>query len=306
MASPFEIPVAHIDDPESVAALLQALRAVHGPAYDFSVACWDGRVVLDAPDGRCAYRFVIEAEGAQIALEPGDRVRGPSSNGPYRTVNAPLAETTAPHAEAVWPGDAIGSGASLGAAELTGRGVYLEIVTEITAYPAPKLALLRNLPDIPGGCAAYPGAFRRETLPPERPAEHAPDRVGVNRVNEHTLDMRPDRTPPPTVHHHGAVAGPDGVPHNHTETAVILPRAAYGRPLVNNSEDGHAVIYRNPHRGTSDSFRVPVRPGCIVTTPATPDVVYGHCFENAFAMLVAVPGFVAPYERMEEQWRGKG
>ena len=52
-----------------------------------------------------------------------------------------------------------------------------------------------------------------------------------------------------------------------------------------------SIIYRNPENGSSDSFTVPVRPGSIVVTPATRQGVYGHCFADAFAMLLAVPCF---------------
>ena len=56
------------------------------------------------------------------------------------------------------------------------------------------------------------------------------------------------------------------------------------------------MIYRDPlNKKASDAFIVPVRPGSLVVTPSTGERLYGHAFENAFAMLVAVPGFVAPY-----------
>ena len=138
-------------------------------------------------------------------------------------------------------------------------------------------------------------------LPPERPAESDADRIGVNRVNEHTLDMRPDRESTPKKHHHGPVQGPGNALFNHTETAVILPRSVYNLPEVDNAVEGHAVIYRNPTEGPSDNFTVPVRPGSIVVTPATRETIWGHCFENDFAMLVAIPGFVAPGGMIEDE-----
>jgi len=69
---------------------------------------------------------------------------------------------------------------------------------------------------------------------------------------------------------------------------------------VNGREEGHAVIYRRPAEDPSDTLVVPVRPGSIVVSPATPEGVVGHCFENAFAMLVAIPGFVAPSTFIKE------
>lgn len=287
----FEIPVAHIDDPESVTDLIRALKSIHGASYDFAVGRWDGDTSLGPPASRTSYRFVVEAENACISLQPGDRIRGPSPQGPYRRLEAHVAEADTFHTEAVWPGDVIVSNEALGPAGLTGAGAYFEVVTETTAYPVPKLALLRNLDNRPGGCAAYPGAFRRETIPPERPSQDDPDRVGTNRVNEHTLDMRPDRSPFPKKHYHGPVPGPKGTLFNHSETAIVLPRSAYNLPEVDNTPEGHAIIYRNPENGSSDSFTVPVRPGSIVVTPATRQGVYGHCFADAFAMLLAVPCF---------------
>lgn len=300
MIETFEIPVAHIDDPESVSDLLQALKAIHGRDYDFSVGRWHGDTSLDAPPGRTAFRFVIETENADIALAPGDRVRGPSPMGPYRDHDGPVAEVAARHCEAVWPGDALVSNAAMGRVELSGSGVYFEVVTETTAYSAPKVALLRNLEDRPGGCAAYPGAFRREAIPPERQPEGEADRVGRNRVNEHTLDMRPDRSPFPKKHHHGPIPVSGATLVNHSETAIILPRSAYNLPEVNQDPEGSAIIYRNPKRGSGDHFTIPVRPGSIVVTPATRDVLYGHCFANAFAMLIAVPCFGGPSGLIED------
>jgi hypothetical protein len=294
----FEIPVAHVDDGGDVADLIRAMQAIHGPDYGFSVGRWDGDTVLGTPEGRTVYRFVVEAGEASISLQPGDPVRGPSSRGPYQNGGA-HAQVTSSHSEALWPGDVIASNKTLGAAEVTGTGVYFEVLTETTAYASPKLSLLRNLESRPGGCAAYPGAFRRETLPPARPADDAPDRVGVNRVNEHTLDMRPDRSPFPKKHYHGPVPGRSGTSVNHSETAIMLPRSVYGLPEVDNTPEGHALIYRNPKEGAADSFTVPVRPGTIVVTPATHEVVYGHCFANAFAMLIAIPGFGGPSGLMD-------
>jgi hypothetical protein len=297
-----EIPVAHIDEAESVSAVLEILQGLHGPAYEFAVGEWNGATWLEPQAGHTVYRFLIEAGEATVTLREGDRVRGPSPKGPYRRLNGVLAEVTAPHLEALWPGDAICvEGHPSEAMKLAGRGVYFEISTEQTSYRAPRLALLRHLSDQPGGCAAYPGAFRRETLPPERPAPEAEDRRGANRVNEHTLDMRFDRKPPPIRHYHGPVPiGKDQIV-NHSETAIVLPRPVYDLPEVAASGQGHVVIYRNPAGDPVDRVVIPVRPGSIVVTPATTEQVMGHCFENAFAMLIAIPGFVAPYHLIDKE-----
>jgi hypothetical protein len=294
-----DAPVAHVDDARSVSEVIEALREIHGPSYDFAVGRWEGETRFRARAGRVTHRFIIEAEGAGVCLRRGDLVRGPASGGPYRPLDGAWAEATGDLVEAVWPGDALAADERTEEV-LCGRGVYFEVGTEATAYRTPRLAMLRHLSDRPGGCAAYPGAFRREALPPERPEASAEDRRGTNRVNEHTLDMRFDRTPPPTRHYHGPVACGGGRVVNHSETAVLLRRSAYGLPDVSGREEGHAVIYRRPAEDPSDTFVVPVRPGSIVVSPATEGGVVGHCFENAFAMLVAIPGFVAPSTFIKE------
>lgn len=287
------IPVAHLDDTDAINALLNALRALHGPAYEFAVGRWAGAVRLVAPPGRTVYRFFMETADAAVHLRQGDLVRGPRADGPYRSVDETVAAVSADQQEALWPGDVVT--ATTTPVTLTGRGVYFDVITETTAYPAPRAAFLRNLRDQPGGCAAYPGAFRREALPPQRPAAEDVDRRGVNRVNEHTLDMRIDRCPPPIRHYHGPIAlGNDQVV-NHSEIALVLSRAIYGLPEVDQTNEGHVLIYRHPAEDPTDTVIIPVRPGSIVVTPATPETTMGHCFENCFAMLVAIPGFVAPY-----------
>ncbi len=289
-----EVPIAHIEDEQSLARVLEVLRALHGAEYIFAVQRWDGETRLDAPPGSMAYRFVIAAEQAAASLQPGDLVRGPSPGGPYRRLDSELAEVTAACIEALWPGDVLVAGGSAGAGVVvTGRGVYFEVIAPATPYHAPALALLRNLPDRPRGCAAYPGAFRREALPPE-PSEAGDDRRGVNRVNGHALDMRSDRTPPPSAHYHSPVPCGGGQAVSHSETALILPRRAYGLPPVAGADEGHAIIYCRPAEDPSDRVRILLRPGALIVTPATDRWVMGHCFENAFAMLVAIPGFVAP------------
>ena len=302
MPNAFDIPVAHIDNPESISPLIDALTQFHEGTFGFAVRSWHGAKTLDVLPGKTAYRFTMRAQQASIELSPGDSVRGPSASGPYAPVDALRAKLTANHSETLLPGDAIVTNEEMGSADISGSGVYFEVTADTTSYPAPKLGLLRNLADKPGGCAAYDDAFRRELLPPINPPEDEMDRIGVNRVNEHTLDMRIDRTPPPTRHHHGQVHGPNGRLVNHTETALVLPRSACGLPEVSNTESGQAIIYRDPvGKGLSDPFTIPVTPGSIVVTPSTADSVFGHCFENAFAMLVAVPGFVAPYVMIEDR-----
>lgn len=297
MSTPsFEIPVAHIHDPDSITCLENAYRDVHNDEVAVTVGFWEGGTQLEAPSGKTAYRFVVEATDAHISLTPGDPVRG-GQVGPYESTASGHRVVTASHHEAVWPGDAIVTNDDLGPLELLGSGVYFEVIADSTDYPAPKLSLLRNLGDHPGGCAAYEEAFRRETLPPAPPDPASADRIGSNRVNEHTLDMRYDRQPPPSKHHHGPAVGPDGRVSNHTETAVVLARSVYGLPQVGSTDEGHAVIFRDPlEKGTEDAFKIPLQPGSIVVTPSTPERLYGHSFENAFAMLVAIPGFVVPYE----------
>jgi hypothetical protein len=205
--------------------------------------------------------------------------------------------------EELWPGDVLCVDNAL-CAHITvdGQARCFEVETEATTYPAPTAAFLRYLSDHPGGCAAYAGAFRRETLPPLRAAAVELARRGSNRVNEHTLDMRIDRTPGPQPHHHGPVTTGAGGTVNHSETALVLSRATYGLPqFAGQSQEeaaqeiGRIRIYRQPTVDPADTETILVRPGSVVVTPATTAAIAGHCFENAFAMLVAIPGFVSPH-----------
>src|SRR5690606_4613468 len=113
------------------------------------------------------------------------------------------------------------------------------------------------------------------------------------------LDMRIDRNPPPIHHYHGPVQIGEGELINHSETALVISRATYGLPDVDQRDEGHVVIYRRPADDPSDKVVIPVRPGSMVVTLATPDNVMGHVFENCFAMLVAIPGFVSPYNLID-------
>lgn len=302
--APLDIPIARVDDIESMLTLIEALRRLHGSDYDFAIGRWAGRTRFEPRPGRAGYRFIIAANRGAVALRPGDLVRGPTPGGPYHdlTGDGSQAEVTGTRVEALWPGDVIAlAGDAQEALVLEGRGAYFEVTSEQTTYRAPKLTMLRHLTDKPGGCAAYPGAFRREALPPLRPAPHAADQRGPNRVNEHTLDMRIDRRPGPISHYHGPVSRGDGQTVNHSETAIVLSRSLYGLPEVDIPDSGHLVIYRRPAEDPADKVIIPVRPGSIVVTPATTGQVMGHRFENAFAMLLAIPGFVAPYHLIEAQ-----
>jgi len=301
LMSNLSMPVAHIDDPSALSALLTLLREVHGPTYEFAVGEWGGEVRLIAPPGAVIYRFLIATTEAMIHLQAGDSVRGPSSTLPSRPIEgSTMAEVTVDSSDALWPGDVITAN-DQSAVALSGSGRYFEVTVEATAYDAPRVAFLRNLPDHPGGCAAYPGAFRREAIPPQRPAQADRDQRGVNRINEHTLDMRIDRKPTPIRHYHGPVQAEDGAWVNHSETALILPRGCYGLPEVAATDEGHLLLYPQPAIDPTETVTIPVRPGSIVVTTATSDRVMGHAFENCFAMLIAIPGFVAPYHLLEKE-----
>ncbi len=288
------IPVAHIDDPGPLAGVLDALRLLHGPTYQFAVGRWAGDVQLIAPPGAVLYRFLVEAHGATVSLKVGDSVRGPDPAGSYQLVEGQLARVMTAHCAALWPGDVV-TASDQQVVRLHGAGVYFEVTVEATGYDAPRAAFLRNLVDHPGGCAAYGGAFRREAIPPQRPEPADADQRGINRINEHTLDMRIDRRPTPIRHYHGPIAVGEGQVVNHSETAIVLPRSLYGLPEVDQTNQGHVIIYRQPVSDPTDTVKISVRPGSIVVTPATPEGTAGHCFENCFAMLIAIPGFVAPY-----------
>jgi len=269
------IPTGHIDDAESMRVVIDALRDLHGPEYDFALRSWHGMISFGSSPGRTRHFFVVKASQT---CQVWENLAGPG--------------------EALWPGDLFCVSAGDEPIRVEGDGVAFEVATEATAYPAPRLVHLRDLTDKPGGCAAYPGAFRREALPPVRPAVDDLDRRGINRVNEHTLDMRSDRNPPPIRHCHGPVTiGPQETV-NHSETAILLPRSRYGLPAVDKTDEGHVVIYTRPLNDPSAQVTIPVRPGSVIVTPASDGRVLGHAFENAFAMLIAIPGFVAPYRML--------
>jgi hypothetical protein len=290
--------VAHVDDQPSLDRLLAALHEMHGPTYRFAVGRWDGTEMWQGHAGQAQFRFIVNAQGAAIAGDQGERIRGMPPSGPFAPVEAGTAFALATWQEPLWPGDVVCLEPDA-AVTVMGAGVYFEVTTELSGYSAPRVAFLRHLTDKPGGCAAYPGAFRREALPPVRAAAGASDLRGVNRVNEHTLDMRTDREPPPSRHHHGPVPIGSGEMVNHTETAIVLPRAVYGLPEIAGEAHGRIRLYPRPDEDPAEMTEIPVQPGSIVVSPATPEGAAGHCFVNAFAMLVAIPGFVSPYRYID-------
>ncbi len=294
------LPVAHVDDPDSLERLSAIFQDLHGDDGRVAVRNFRGSVQIYPMPGRLVALCLLQTHEAGVSLYPGDLVRGPNSSTLCRPGDGDLYEITERTWEGLQPGDTVCvDGHSRSRATITGQGVYFEVSVPLTAYQAPRLTLLRNLPDKPGGCAAYTGAFRRESLPPVKTAPADPDQRGVNRVNMHALDMRTDRDPPPSRHHHGPVPinGTDKV--NHSETALILPRSAYGLPSHARGEDEHVVMYLQPQTDPQVQVAVPVKPGSIVVTPGALDWTMGHAFENAFAMLVAVPGFVSPYRHLD-------
>lgn len=293
--------IAHIDEPSSLSGLTTALSDLHGSDYRFGLVQWDGRETIATEPGRTHFLFVIESKEGMIRLNPDEPVRGAPGDDRFETLDPELARVRTQSEVELWPGDVICvDGAHANPATVGGRVRAFEVVSESSLYSPPRLALLRNLTSIPGGCAAYPGAFRRETLPP-RPGDPTDPR-GKNRVNEHTLDMRYDRTPPPIRHCHGPIVTPEGSWLNHSETAIVLPRSIYGLPEVDEPDRGYLILYRQPLTDPSNQQRIDVRPGSLVVTPATPDFRFGHAFENVFAMLIAIPGFVAPYHMIDDSY----
>lgn len=287
---------AHADDLEAAARVTGLLAQIHGAEYQFAVRAFRGATQFYPAPQRLVARFFLRTDDAAAVVYPGDLLRGPGADTRCRPADGDLHEITERSGEALWPGDTLCvDGRSRSMAAITGRGVYLEVSAPLTDYVAPRLTLLRNLPDRPGGCAAYPQAFRREALPPAATEAGAPDQRGSNRVNMHALDMRTDRAPPPSRHHHGPVPLDAHARAPHSETALILPRALYGLPPHAHRNAECVTLYPRPADDPAARVTVPVRPGSLVVSPATADWTVGHSFENAFAMLVAIPGFVSPY-----------
>jgi hypothetical protein len=285
------VPTAHVDEEDSTSNLADVLSEIHGDPYEFAIDGWEPGTVIEPPETRVAYHVVIESTDASVAVTPGDRVRGRPPDGPYQQADTPLATATGAHEVEVWPGDVMALRPEDDPLELSGTGASLAVRTERTAYPVPRCAFVRYLDDEGGGCAEYENAFRREVLPPV--VSDDADARGPNRVNQHTIDMRHDREPTPVQHRHAPITVGDGESVPHTETAIILDRSRYDRPPVGES-DPHVRLFPRPREDDSEFVDVPVEPGSIIVTPATETEVYGHCFRNAFAALVAVPSFTAP------------
>ncbi len=294
-----DLPVAHIDDPASLAWLPNLYARLHGDDCQVAVRTFRGSLQIYPMPGRLVALFMLRTTEAGVSLYPGDLVRGPNVQTRCQPADGDLYAITERTWESLQAGDTVCvDGHARSAATLTGRGVYFEMSVPLTPYQAPRLTLLRNVKDRPGGCAAYPGAFRREALPPVRPAPADPDQRGVNRVNMHALDMRTDREPPPSRHYHGPVPVGTADPVSHSETALILPRSVYGLPDHDRGAEEHVMLYGRPQADPQARVTVPVRPGSIVVTPGAADWTMGHSFANAFALLVAVPGFVSPYRHL--------
>lgn len=299
-----EIPVAHVEDDAATTRLTERLGEIHGAQYDFSLRRWDGREVIEPTAGRVTYGIVVEADGSRVTVGAGDSVLGPPKEGSYRSTAGRFSTATESHTAAFLPGDVYTIGPGDDPVELTEWGTAFEVTTEQTTYPTPRFGFLRNVRDEEAGCATYEGAFRRELLPPEQ-TDGDGDARGVNRVNVHTLDMRHDREPGPVQHCHAPVSAGGGQRVNHTETALVLDRSRYGLPPVQGS-DAHVRGFRNPRQDPTDWFDITVEPGSIVVTPVTEDCVYGHCFRNTFAALVAVPSFTAPLHEIGEDTERAG
>ena len=287
-----DIPVAHVNDAESTTELTETLKDIHGAQYEFNVRHWNGQQVIEPVAGWVSHTIVIESDGSRVTVNAGDSVLGPPAREPYRQTENRFSTATKSHTVAIRPGDVITVGPGDKPVELTESGSTFEVRTEQTPYPAPRFAFLRNVSDDVAGCAEYDGAFRREMLPPEM-SDGEGDALGINRINIHTLDMRQDREPEPVQHCHAPVSTGDGRRMNHTETAIVLDRSAYDLPPVEGNSE-HIRIFRQPMEDPTDWFDLPVEPGSIVVTPATEDRVYGHCFRNTFAALIATPSFTAP------------
>ncbi|MEZ4658783.1 MAG: hypothetical protein R2911_14535 [Caldilineaceae bacterium] len=88
-----------------------------------------------------------------------------------------------------------------------GRACYFQVTVAATDYrlphghAAPSDRLPRRLCGLSRRLSPV-ASFHHSGPPKMRPTSAC-----VNRVNQHTLDMRTDRTPTPIRHHHGPVAG---------------------------------------------------------------------------------------------------
>ena len=291
-----DMAVAHINDQQSIDRVVACLSGLHGSDYEFAVRRVHGTANLYPVPGRLTACFLMEARKAGMGLYQGDLVRRPDAGFPAQPIDDTLCEVTERRYHPVQAGDTVCiDDRARSMASISGDLVWFEVSMPVTEYVAPRLTLLRNLKDIPGGCAAHAGAFRREALPPVRPADGDPDQRGSNRVNMHALDMRTDRQPPPSPHCHGPVPINGSGTVNHSETALILSRTLYRLPPHGAGIPEQVEMYASVTDPDPEAAVVPVEPGSILVTPGGRDGTMGHCFVNAFAMLVAIPGFVSPH-----------
>ncbi len=102
-----QIAIGHLDDSESMDHVCKTLAAIHGAAYTFRVARWQGRTELTMTPGRQCVCFVMEAEHARVILTPRQRVRGVPPGGAYQPLQEQWGEVTTSVEEELWPGDVI-------------------------------------------------------------------------------------------------------------------------------------------------------------------------------------------------------
>ena len=55
------IPTGHINDAESMHGVIDALRELHGPEYDFALRSWHGMITFGSSPGQTRHFFVVEA-----------------------------------------------------------------------------------------------------------------------------------------------------------------------------------------------------------------------------------------------------
>ena len=108
--------------------------------------------------------------------------------------------------------------------------------------------------------------------------------------------MRPDRERSSVAHFHRRVDVGADVRVNYTETALILLRFVYSLPSVAASKGGRVDLFPGPVERPDEKMGVALKLGSIVVTAATAVGSVGHCFVDAFAMLVAISGFLDPAE----------
>ena len=72
----FEIPVGHVDDPDSIARISKAYIDLHEGRVEVAVRRWSGPTRLNPIGHRTTYLFVVSSEGATVSIQSGDQVRG--------------------------------------------------------------------------------------------------------------------------------------------------------------------------------------------------------------------------------------